>query len=66
MKTTIRELIQIIILVAMLQFGFHSAYAFIWYLTGLPVTVWITAVIILVAGATNYLFIRWIGGTNGK
>ena len=62
MKHTVREVTQIIIMMAMMQVGFLATYAYLWYVAGLPMTVWAIVVVVTISGATNWLYVKWVGG----
>ena len=63
---TAKEVVQILILVAVLQFGFSVIYRIIWLLTGMPLPFWGQKAIVAVAGVTNLLFIIWCGGKSNE
>ena len=65
-KLSVKEVMQIVIMVTAMHFGFYDMYRTLWLATGQPCTIWLQVVIILLAGATNYLFIRWCGSEKNE
>lgn len=65
-KKAIRNFLQLILLVCMMQHGFFFTYVSAWLLLGFPLTRVASLFFVIIAGASNWLLIKWIEGSEYK